>query len=366
MSGTEEQLVHFFAYSIFVYPITNWLASPRRGWSRLYGALLAATFLGTIAILHMIYDNREKGPNHYILLDVDRGVSLTGLKKAYRNLALTSHPDKSDSPTAAEDFQRIQTAFRVLSDADMRKVYDRLGDSVAKISEKHVIDHKYIIVQMLVYYASSLIFAFLMTFSEANGDAMTTSIFALIVVLLIEILLVLEEVQIPIWLLPYHTSHDVIAVLHRLFPAFMNGCRCIIGAYTIDQKEKRVEALTALSEASKESTQKLIHITSMSLLTLVGNENDDDDDDDDSNSNKDVQVSNKKSSILDKALNAIKRRGKEYNASAVTTVKEKLDLIKDSKKLRNNEKSNSNYVLLGELFIYIIARFVLISPKKVE
>lgn len=46
MSGTEEQLVHFFAYSIFVYPITNWLASPRRGWSRFYGALLAATFLG--------------------------------------------------------------------------------------------------------------------------------------------------------------------------------------------------------------------------------------------------------------------------------------------------------------------------------
>ena len=57
MSGTEEQLVHFFAYSIFVYPITNWLASPRRGWSRLYGAMLAATFLGTVAILHMMYDN---------------------------------------------------------------------------------------------------------------------------------------------------------------------------------------------------------------------------------------------------------------------------------------------------------------------
>lgn len=304
----------------------------------------------------MIYDNREKGPNHYILLGVDRGSSLTGLKKAYRNLALTSHPDKSDSPTAAEDFQRIQNAFRVLSDADMRRIYDRLGDSVAKISEKHVIDHKYIIVQMLVYYASSLIFAFLMTFSEANGDAMTTSIFALIVVLLMEILLVLEEVKIPIWLLPYHTSHDVISVLHRLFPAFMNGCRCIIGAYTVDQKEKRVEALTALSEASKESTQKLIHLTSMSLLTLVDN---------DDNDTKDEDVSNKKG-ILDKALNAIKRRGKEYNSSAVNVMKEKLDQITDSKKLKSKEKSNANYVLLGELFIYIIARYILISPKKVE
>ena len=306
----------------------------------------------------MMYDNREKGPNHYILLGVDRGVSLTGLKKAYRNLALTSHPDKSDSPTAAEDFQRIQNAFRVLSDADMRKIYDKLGDSVAKISEKHVIDHKYIIVQMLVYYASSLIFAFLMTFSEANGDAMTTSIFALTVVLLIEILLVLEEVKIPIWLLPNHTSHDVVSVLHRLFPAFMNGCRCIIGAFTVDHKEKRVEALTSLSEASKESTQKLIHITSMTLLTLADNN-------DDNDSNRDDEVS-KKNSILENALNAIKRRGKEYNSSAVDIIKEKQDQIKDGKKLRSTEKSNANWVLLGELLIYIIARFILIKPKKAE
>jgi hypothetical protein len=188
---------------------------------------------------------------------------------------------------------------------------------------------------------------------------MTTSIFALIVILLIEILLVLEEVKIPIWLLPNHTAHDVVAVLHRLFPAFMNGCRCIIGAYTVDHKEKRVEALTSLSEASKESTQKLIHLTSMTLLTLAGNN-------DDNDSNRDDEVSNKKVGILENALNAIKRRGKEYNSSAVDIIKEKQDQIKDSKKLRNTEKSNANWVLLGELFIYIIARFILIKPKKTE
>ena len=358
MSGTEEQLVHFFAYSIFVYPITNWLASPRRGWSRLYGAMLAATFLGTVAILHMMYDNREKGSNHYVLLGVDRGVSLTGLKKAYRQLSLQLHPDKNDSPTAAEDFQRVQNAFKVLSDADMKKIYDKLGDSVAKISEKHVIDHKYIIVQMLVYYASSLIFAFLMTFSEANGDAMSTSIFALLVVLLIEIILVLEEVKIPIWLFPYFTEHDVISVLHRLFPAFMNGCRCIIGAYMVDKKEKVVETLTVLSESSKQCTQKLMHLTSMTLSTLIDNDNDEDNEE--NNTNKNI-------GIIEKALNVIKRKGIEYNSTAIETIKEKQLQINDQKKLRkNNHGSNNHHIILGELFIYIIARFILISPKKIE
>ena len=60
------------------------------------------------------------------------------------------------------------------------QVYDRLGDAGVKVAANSVIDHKYIIIQMIVYYSSSMIFAFLMTFSESSGDAMVTSIFGLI------------------------------------------------------------------------------------------------------------------------------------------------------------------------------------------
>ena len=58
-------------------------------------------------------------------------------------------------------------------------MYERLGDAGVKVSAQTVIDHKYIIIQMLVYYASSMIFAFLMTFSESGGDAMITALFGL-------------------------------------------------------------------------------------------------------------------------------------------------------------------------------------------
>ena len=68
----------------------------------------------------------------------------------------------------------------MLLNPDTRQVYDRLGDAGVKVTAHSVIDHKYIIIQMLVYYSSSVIFAFLMTFAESSGDAMVTSLFGLI------------------------------------------------------------------------------------------------------------------------------------------------------------------------------------------
>lgn len=65
--------------------------------------------------------------------------------------------------------------------------------------------------------------------------------------LLIEALLVLQEVQLPGWFLPHHTAHDVVSTMHRLFPAFMNGCRCINTAFHVERKAVRVEALEKLA-----------------------------------------------------------------------------------------------------------------------
>jgi hypothetical protein len=42
-----------------------------------------------------MYENREKGPNHYNLLGISRGTSTANLKRAYRNLSLELHPDKN-------------------------------------------------------------------------------------------------------------------------------------------------------------------------------------------------------------------------------------------------------------------------------
>ncbi|CAE8644913.1 unnamed protein product, partial [Polarella glacialis] len=61
----------------------------------------------------------------YDLLDVKRDSSSADIKKAYHRLAMKHHPDKGGDP---EMFLDIQRAFEVLSDADQRERYDRLGE----------------------------------------------------------------------------------------------------------------------------------------------------------------------------------------------------------------------------------------------
>lgn len=113
------------------------------------------------------------------MLNVTRGSTISTLKKAYRHLSLELHPDKNKSPTAEEDFRKVKLAFDSISNLDLRRGYNLLGEAGAKIASKGVLDMKYIVIQMIVYYGSSLIFAFLMTFSEPSGDALNSSLFGL-------------------------------------------------------------------------------------------------------------------------------------------------------------------------------------------
>lgn len=67
---------------------------------------------------------------YYDLLGVSVDVNDTDLKKAYRKQAMRYHPDKNPSPDAEEKFKEISKAFQVLSDPNLRAVYDKNGKSM--------------------------------------------------------------------------------------------------------------------------------------------------------------------------------------------------------------------------------------------
>ncbi|KAI6041240.1 X-domain of DnaJ-containing-domain-containing protein [Pisolithus marmoratus] len=67
---------------------------------------------------------------YYDLLGVPVDVNDTDLKKAYRKQAMRYHPDKNPSPDAEEKFKEISKAFQVLSDPNLRTVYDKNGKSM--------------------------------------------------------------------------------------------------------------------------------------------------------------------------------------------------------------------------------------------
>jgi molecular chaperone DnaJ len=66
----------------------------------------------------------------YTILGVQRGASDDDIKKAYRKLAMTYHPDRNNGAREAEEkFKAITEAYDVLRDPQKRAVYDRYGEA---------------------------------------------------------------------------------------------------------------------------------------------------------------------------------------------------------------------------------------------
>ncbi|XP_075226551.1 uncharacterized protein LOC142327403 [Lycorma delicatula] len=71
---------------------------------------------------------------HYEVLNVSRDATLDEIKKAYKKLAITWHPDKNldNTEEATEQFQLIQQSFEVLSDPHERAWYDDHRDAILR------------------------------------------------------------------------------------------------------------------------------------------------------------------------------------------------------------------------------------------
>ncbi|ESZ91923.1 DnaJ domain protein [Sclerotinia borealis F-4128] len=73
---------------------------------------------------------------YYEALGVKSDATELEIKKAYRKLAIITHPDKNPGDdTAHEKFQAIGEAYQVLSDEDLRKRYDKFGKDSAQPGE---------------------------------------------------------------------------------------------------------------------------------------------------------------------------------------------------------------------------------------
>lgn len=378
MSSTEEQLVSFLGYTFFIYPVLDYLTKqpPRvRGEpvdeakelkSKYKGAAMAIVFLIAISLLHIGYENMEKGPNHYNILGVDRGSSNSLIKKTYRVLSRELHPDKNKAPGAVDQFRKVTKAYNVLLDPEMRKIYDRLGDAGVKTSEQSVVDHKHIIIQMLVGYASQLILAFLMTFGEPTWNCFKTTFFGILFMLFVETWLVLEEVDIPVWILPCHTTADVVRTMHRMFPAFMNGSRNIVNIFSSDQKTRAVEQLEDAAMSVRSLGNALTNLVNITLQVHRV--------DPAAHADKDACDPEKEAKLASRissegvmsAKMGLVRRAVESNSdlpgqtASINKVTETAALLVDADKLRQSisDPGPDKWVWGRNLAIFLVVRFV--------
>ena len=75
--------------------------------------------------------------DYYKILGVERNASEEDIRKAYRKLAMQYHPDRNPNDKQAEEhFKEINEAYQVLSDAQKRAHYDRLGSDYSQWQQR--------------------------------------------------------------------------------------------------------------------------------------------------------------------------------------------------------------------------------------
>ncbi|KAM9645577.1 dnaJ homolog subfamily C member 17 [Trichechus inunguis] len=73
----------------------------------------------------------------YALLGIEEKAADKEVKKAYRQKALSCHPDKNpDNPRAAELFHQLSQALEVLTDAAARAAYDKVRKAKRQAAER--------------------------------------------------------------------------------------------------------------------------------------------------------------------------------------------------------------------------------------
>lgn len=70
----------------------------------------------------------DDGSDYYGKFGVEKTATTKEIRKAFKKLALTMHPDKSREPDAHETFMELNKIYEVLKDDELRKKYDRWGE----------------------------------------------------------------------------------------------------------------------------------------------------------------------------------------------------------------------------------------------
>jgi len=92
---------------------------------------------------------RELDGNQYEVLGLHEKATANEIKTAYRKLALKHHPDKNKDKSnnavaeATEKFQKIQTAYRILSNEKLRKDFDSNRTEKSRASAPSAVPHTF-------------------------------------------------------------------------------------------------------------------------------------------------------------------------------------------------------------------------------
>lgn len=213
--------------------------------------MYAILFLAAIAGIKTGMEYMDKGPNHYVRLGVTRSSSPLDIKRAYKKLSLQLHPDKNKAPDAADQFNDAKKAYDVLMDLEFHSVYDKLGQEAIDANKRF--DENQFFLELGIFYVTWALLVFVLTLGKKSGDARQWCYTGMVVMLVAEITLMTSPTNpLPEWLFPQTTEHEIVWILHSIYPAFMNGCRSLGSYLYVDLEAQTKKLLLALQEQNKD------------------------------------------------------------------------------------------------------------------
>ena len=140
-------------------------------------------------------------------------------------------------------------------------MYNKFG---AEGMHKNFVDANELLLQIGIFYLTWGMLAYLLTLGKASSTARNWIFTGQIVMLIVEVSLVFNEIKLPEWFLPTSTEHELIWLLHTIFPAFMNGCRSIGSYCYVDVDE--ITRTTLLGLRTSHAVGKELQVLNMLLL----------------------------------------------------------------------------------------------------
>jgi len=256
-------LVHMFVIS----PATQHFLNPHR-YEKQRGLFYAITFLVVVAAITVGYELKDTPPNYYEALGVDRQASVADINRAYRELSKEMHPDKNPSPTANEDFAKLQRMREILVDPALRQEYELFGEQGMEYSKKG--ESKSVVSQALVnmgiYYTIWFLLTYFLTSGPAANGARIWSLGGLLALAMIEFKMKISHDD----TLAFFSQTPVFQKmewLHRLYPPFVNGCRIISMALFVDVELMRNMMLNHLVRQQQEMLRILMKLEKQQSIT---------------------------------------------------------------------------------------------------
>lgn len=171
--------------------------------------------------------------------------------------------------------------------------------------------------------------------------------------LLMECAFVLQSASLPTWMLPTTTPHEIISTMHRLFPAFMSGCRCIIGAFHVELKDRRVEALEPVVSGLQTCTNQLFQLLQLQLENLENR----------LLMSQDLQSSESSAKLVGEGImeRATKQAMLQVDTSTLKSVNDKIKLISRPELLSEQKDQNGLWSILRNFVIYFMIRLMFVK-----